>query len=615
MLEIKVNNITIDLPEDISVAITVENPMFTTEKLPLPFSLSFDLPPTPKNLKVFKHINRLGAHKGDSLFQPYSSKIYFQSILIQDGVMNATNAEKSIKVQFTGVDFNENLKKALFVKEFGTANFAGDSTAGYNNTSSYYYSYRQWATARAYNTSNDYIFAPIAVKTNEDEFGYYSAKVRGFADPRDGKMYYSNVINQPYWMIRDMYLNSFNGTNQSFYYPGGTVGYHSLMYPQFRLGYIINQLIGSALTTSPFDSGILRDVLLPTFYLPNVGNWSMYGPWISSDYGAVPAYLKLQDVMPDLDANKFLQMIFNVFCMTLLAEKGKFQIVHNKDILTRTIRHNWSNKLMYQADISSDSGKYYDYGFNDQKSFTDNVSYRTVDTLEEMHEDHFELINHEDVYEKLFYITSTQQYIMKKGYWRRVLINNAESWELIAAYEFKGFEPIKKPDIGDRDKYNARTDITQLYLIPSIYFPDTDLHPNEKKYWIVPKWDPDQGDGNTMLSRNVRSSALSLLLYAGTKQVDGKNYPFLSPYENENLSLNWEGTKGLLNQFHKEFKAWNEKSKVRVNGTFLLSPLELNRLSIIDKVHFQGRNFYIEKLQYTIRRDRIDPVVADLIEV
>ena len=615
MLEIKVNKINIDLPEDISVAITIENPMFTTDKLPLPFSLSFDLPPTPKNLKVFKHINRLGAHKGDSLFQPYSCQIYFQSILIQDGVMNATNSEKSIKVQFTGVDFNENLKKALFVKELGTVNFAGDSTAGYNNSSSYYYSYRQWAIAHSYNSANDYMFAPIAVKTNEDEFGYYSEKVRGYADPRDGVMYYSNVINQPYWMIRDIYLNCFNATNQSFYHPGGLVGYHSLMYPQFRIGYIINQLIGSALISSPFDSGILRDVLLPTFYLPNVGNWSMYGPWISSDYGEVPAYLKLQDVMPDIDANKFLQMILNVFCMTLLAEKGKFQIVYNKDILTRAVKHNWSNKLMYQVDISSDSGKYYDYGFNDRKYFTDNASYKTVATLEAMHDDHFELITHEDVYEQLFYITSTEQYIMKKGFWRKVLTNNVESWELIAAYEFKGFEPIKKPDIGDRDKYNARTDINQLYLIPAIYFPDMDLHPDDKKYWFVPKWDPDQGDGNTILSRNVRSSALSLLLYAGTKQVDGKNYPFLSPYENANLSLNWEGTKGLLNQFHKEFKDWNEKSKVRLNGTFLLSALELNRLSIIDKVHLQGRHFYIEKLQYTIRRDRIDPVVADLIEV
>ena len=614
MLEIVVNNVYVDLPEDISVAITVENPMFTEDKLPLPFSYSFELPPTPKNLKVFKHINRLGAHKGDSLFQSYRCQIYFQSIMIHDGSINCDSAQNFIKVSFKGVDFNENLKKALFTKDLGTANFPGDSSPGYNVSSSYYYSYRQWATAHAYNTANDYIFAPIAVKTKEDEFGYYSEEVRGYADPRDGKMYYSNVINQPYWMIRDMYLNSYNANNQSFYYPGGLEGYHALMYPQFRIGYIINQLIGSALISSPFDLGVLRDVLLPTFYLPKVGNWSMYGPWISSDYGAVPAYLKLQDVMPDIDANKFLQMIFNVFCMTLLAEKGKFQIVQNKDILTRAVKHNWSDKLMYQVDISSDSGKYYDYGFNDRKSFTDNVSYQTVDTLEEMHAEPFGLVNHEDLYEKLFYITSTEQYIMKKGYWRRVLTENVESWELIVAYEFKGFEPVKKPDVGDRDKYNARTDITQLYLVPSIYFPDTELHPDAKKYWIVPKWDPDQGDGNTILSRNVRSSALSLLLYAGTKQVDGKNYPFLSPYENANLSLNWEGTKGLLNQFHKEFKAWNEKSKVRLNGTFLLSALELNKLSIIDKVHFQGRNFYIEKLQYSIRRDRIDPVVADLIE-
>ncbi|WP_282635778.1 hypothetical protein [Sphingobacterium thalpophilum] len=616
MLEIKVNKINIDLPEDISVAITVENPMFTTDKLPLPFSLSFELPPTPKNLKVFRHINRLGAHDGDKLFQAYSCQIYFQSILIHDGVMNATNTQGTIKVSFKGVDFNENLKKALFTKDLGTVDFAGDTTDGYDDTDSYYYSYRQWAAAHAYNTDNDYIFAPIAIKTREDEFGYYSDRIRGFADPRDGHMIYSSIRNEPWWMIRYMYLNCFNATNQSFYYPGGQSGYHSLMFPQFRLGYIVNQLIGSALTLSPFDSGILRDVVLPTFYLPFVGNWSMSGPWISSPYKDTPAFLKLQDVMPDIDANKFLQMIFNVFCLTLVAEKGKFRIVHNRDIIAKPVSSNWSDKLLYQIDISSESGKYYDYGFNDRKAFTDNVGYQTVATLEALRDEGFDLPNHEVVYEQLFYVSGTKQYINKKAYYRRVLVENVESWELVVGYEFKGFEAEPKVDIGDRDKYNARTDINQLYLSPAVYFRDINMHPDSKQYWIVPKWDPEhEPDGDDILPRNVRPSSLSLLLYAGTKQVDDKNYPFLSPYENANMSLNWEGEKGLLNLFHKEFKAWVEKSKVRLSGTFLLSALELNKLSITDKVHFQGRNFYIEKLQYTIRRDRIDPVVADLIEV
>jgi hypothetical protein len=130
-------------------------------------------------------------------------------------------------------------------------------------------------------------------------------------------------------------------------------------------------------------------------------------------------------------------------------------------------------------------------------------------------------------------------------------------------------------------------------------------------------WIPEEGDGYDKSKRNVRSKSISLLLYSGVrKTVDGsKDYPFVSPYKNDNISLKWDGADGLLNKYHLDFKNWIERTKTKATGTFLLSPLDLNKLVITDKIHVQGRNFFIEKMQYVIRKDKIDPVIIDLVEV
>jgi hypothetical protein len=61
-------------------------------------------------------------------------------------------------------------------------------------------------------------------------------------------------------------------------------------------------------------------------------------------------------------------------------------------------------------------------------------------------------------------------------------------------------------------------------------------------------------------------------------------------------------------------KAWTEKDKMKVKGSFLLSPLELKKLDIRDKVFLKGRLFYIQKLNYSLSHMHLSLVDVDLIE-
>lgn len=618
MLEIKVNKINVDLPSDISIAMTVENPMMAEERLPIPYSLAFDLPMTPKNLRIFDYPNRLGSHKGDNKFRSYPCQIYFQGILIQDGTVNLVSCENTIKINFKGVDFNENLDVAMFSKDVGEVQFAGDAVFDFEDSASYFSSYKNWATGLAYNVNPNYIAAPIHVRTTNNEYRYFQDEIRSYYDRITGITYRSSSTNPPILELQRQYLNCFNPSSQNFLFKDSSNSdqAHGIIYPIFRMKYLIDKLIGSNLIESPFETTALRDVLIPTFFLKNLFvTWSNPKPITSSPLGETPAYLKLSDCLPDINANKFLQMILNLFCLTLVAHKGKFIVKENKEVFAQPVKTNWSSKLQGVLNKSKQDAQYYDYGFEDPKYFSEEgTTFTEVATHTEMQDKEFELHGNDDSYSETFLITSTQEIFIKSAYYQYYIIQNVEGYELVIGYDFKGYKkPKAKPESGQRNKFNAKSDIKQLYLSPAVYWNSLNDDPLEKKFWLVPKWDPE--NIQDIDTRNIRPTSLSLLVYAGNRPVGSKTYPFLSPYGNENISLSWEGPDGLIARSHKDFKDWIEKPRLKGSGVFQLTALELNKLSITDKVHVDGRNFFIEKLQYTIRRDRIDPVVADLIEV
>ncbi|WP_313265089.1 hypothetical protein [Sphingobacterium sp.] len=608
MLKIFKQNKRLTLSPNIQIGVVIENPMMVDERLPVPYTLSFEIPDTPENLREFGYPDRFGVHEGKKLFMASESRIDFGPIPIFNGTLSLIEYDKALKLTFKGVDFNESLKKAMFGKDFGEVIFEGSTSLfDWNNPASYYYHYKNWMDGLSYNLHPDYVAAPIHIKTNNSAFKWYYNRT----DSRGNEYSRKTSVDRE---MKAQYLNCFNPTEQSFLFPGST-NYSAPIFPLFRLKYLINKLVGDKLENSPFDATEMRDVLVPTFffkYWNEIETVLLSSPWRED-----PGYLKFEDYMPDFPANTFLKTILNLFCMTLTAHKGNFVITHNKDIFSRPVVHNWSSKLIDNAKPSTIEGQTYDYGFSDPEYYKpdENETIETVATVEAMRDKSFNLSGTDDSYNALFFITETEQYFAKSAYYSYYLVNGNQEFELVIDYEFKGYkEPEAKTEIAEQDKFNAKADIKQLYLQPAIYW--TGLGDTEnKKFWIVPRWDPQTPSDTKKTARQIRPTNLSLLLYAGTKTAGGLTYPFLSPYKNDNISLKWEGSDGLIARYHQDFKTWIEKPRLKVKGFFLLSALDLNSLAITDKVHLNGRNFFIERIEYTIRHDRIDPANVELIEV
>ena len=58
MLQIYTDNRLIDFSDDISVDLVFENPLLTTDRIPATYSLSYDLPLTPRNREIFGNPDR-----------------------------------------------------------------------------------------------------------------------------------------------------------------------------------------------------------------------------------------------------------------------------------------------------------------------------------------------------------------------------------------------------------------------------------------------------------------------------------------------------------------------------------------------------------------------------
>lgn len=82
MIDIVINDQSLDLPANISLNMTYESPMFSDSLGNRAFSFSFDLPLTPRNRNIIKHQNRL-QNRFDKT--SYKAKIYHYSILFQNG--------------------------------------------------------------------------------------------------------------------------------------------------------------------------------------------------------------------------------------------------------------------------------------------------------------------------------------------------------------------------------------------------------------------------------------------------------------------------------------------------------------------------------------------------
>src|SRR5690606_20666735 len=172
MLEIIHNGKSLNLPPDIQIALTIENPLLKEDRIPTPYSLSFELPSTRHNLELFGWPNRIGSYKQSNYVRTIPVDIRFHSITISKGHLKITSYLDSLKVTYSGIDYIEDIKNKLFEIDFGRETFDGSfsEAVDYNSSANFSFWYKQWADSAVNADRDDFGLAPIAILDNAMPF-------------------------------------------------------------------------------------------------------------------------------------------------------------------------------------------------------------------------------------------------------------------------------------------------------------------------------------------------------------------------------------------------------------------------------------------------------------
>src|SRR5690606_6089660 len=368
MLEIIHNGKALNLPPDIQISLTIENPLLKEDRIPTPYSLSFELPATRHNLEQFGWPDRIGSYKQSNYVRTIPIEIRFHSVMISRGHLKLTSYLDSLKVTFSGIDYIDGLRNKLFEIDFGQQEFQGSYSGSidYGNSSNFAYWYKQWADSALGNAREDFVLAPIAILDEAMPFSLFE----------DASYQWRNASSE-FSRFRSVYRHQdsafFNLYNprtsshiikreQSENYKVGVS--HANVFPLFRVGYILKTVLGSVLDNNVFLDGDLRNLVMPTFYYgkwterlesqatDNTFNNRQSPPMVENPRSAWNAgypgrpYIEYKNYMPDIAANDFIKSMLNMFCMSLFPYKGKLQIRSNNDVLNNAVAADWSSKLI-----------------------------------------------------------------------------------------------------------------------------------------------------------------------------------------------------------------------------------------------------------------------------
>lgn len=603
MLEIIVDTkYTLHLPEDIDINFIEENPLFLNDRIPAPYSLSFEVPATPGNLMAFGFPNRVTSK---TVKKVLPVEIRHTGLILGRGDILLLEVTDVLKIQFSGSRSLVNLKARLDkidISEHTYGQFKHDpALLDYESTITELYSQTLFTIAH---TANPFVIAPVR-KVGAEWWG---------REEREGVI---NSIKQ--------YINFFNPATENFYLQGiFQRKFRTPILPYPYVYKIIDAVFGEYLENNPFSEGDLAKLVVVSmnhkFYAiehlmayyysggpdrPFPAFFPLLDNYDENESGNVDIIIRMKYFMQQYFFNSFLKELLKVFCM--VAYPGPvFKIEFTNDVMNRTIQVLWDHKLAGDPVITYEEGKEYVFKYSNVESSDDDepvLSYPNVKAI----------------FDAAFVNTDDEQNIYKdESTGAKFTINRTlkglDSLVILTS-QIKHSPLASTETTTEKQKFEMISEVRPAGMNIHDYW-EKDFHttpPIPRKYWFVPQ-----------VTNNGFEAPPHIMFWGGfinTLENDGHAYPSLMAHHTDhygvkrlNTSLHPEGKDGLIEKFHGKLKEWYAKDKMKVKGLFRLSVFDMYKLDIRDKVSFQGRLFYIQKLSYTLTNTSISLVDADLIE-
>lgn len=608
---IRVGSKYLDLHPDFNVDLVMECPIFIQNRTPFPYTTSFDFPLTIGNKAVFANPTRVNLKTRTWEFG--SAVMGMGALVLFYGTVIVREISGKLSANFQAVDELEDAKKPMNELDLGTYNLGlADKEARTQN-------YPAIPSAR-------YNYQLLYMEANDNEHVFTGGAIRmtGSREKQsfDGTELFVNIL-----FGQNLFFNgwAFIGGNDTYLKESinpldPIIPVHMVMYPQIRLSELFKIVLGLPDIENPFLTGELSKLVLTSHYHPNfrddiIIKWK--GMLVDNNYPGdldppEEITFNLGTFQSTVTAADVLHSAMNMFCMTLFRIQDgpvtRFQIQFNMDLINDEGFQDWDAALGSRLVLSREPAQDYVYSYQEfSEKKPDIDSEFILGTIQEL----LDAPVNADTKEQLYYIQTTGQLILKKQslYWEA----NPE----LSKYSYE----VKNHGLYGSNKkqgFDISVALGPMQMVPSDNMEDLRNTPSELS--LYPLYQP------LYTGSREPNYKPSIMLYQGlTPNGSYGNelveYPYLS-YHNYgptgvkmgDLSLAWEGPDGLIYNFHKQFKEWMEKDRLRAYGEFILTAAMIRGIDLRKKVLVRGKLWWREKITIPISKKKIYPAKVDLVE-
>lgn len=569
---------TLDITPGQEITLTLENPLFADDRMPVAVSTGIEFPLSPTNKVEFRFVDVMMIPPA---VQKIPATIIFEGFELFSGELQFDEfSDGTLKYTFVGADATEAFSGNIH--EIACRDYGGMAMSTFVQNA----------------RKGDYpdIGLPMIVrKANSAKIEYPTAAGEAECSSIDK---YANYLytDTPY------------------------------IIPAIKAAYLLEKIHPRLIFPSQIQDYLDRLAILGT-YKPEAWQNDRYGipyttpsrnnPYIGDGFNAAEA-------LPEMTKAEFIANILKMFCATIFPEKGYYNVRTNSSILQDKTFIDWTQKVSdIYAIVAGEAGGYSLEYANGEQNYD---PAKEEDFGEELAQSIYSASNYEELISKF---RTSDDYVDV----RVTFSGNVYSGKAVKAYLYWSRSPgvmgkpifnktetsiplidivfqanVNKVELseggGDGQSYENSIGFICTPCIPAnvatlIYVEST--HSQVTLRAMAPVVDIPTVGGN-------RPSDVYIGLLIENNFFDQGNYftrpePYIdggSEMANTRYSIAIGGTNGLYAKFHETFAQWQVKKKDSVKADVVLSPADIAQLKLWRKIMLYNRLFLIKTMEITL---------------
>lgn len=569
---------TLDITPGQEITLTLENPLFADDRMPVAVSTGIEFPLSPTNKVEFRFVDVMMIPPA---VQKIPAAIIFEGFELFSGELQFDEfSDQTLKYTFVGADATEAFSGNIH--EIASRDYSGMAMSTFVQNA----------------RKGDYpdIGLPMIVrKANSAKIEYPTAAGEAECSSIDK---YANYLytDTPY------------------------------IIPAIKAAYLLEKIHPKLIFPSQIQDYLDRMAILGT-YKPEAWQNDRYGipyttpswsnPYIGDGFNAAEA-------LPEMTKAEFIANILKMFCATIFPEKGYYDVRTNSSILQDKTFIDWTQKVSdIYAIVAGEAGSYSLEYANGEQNY-DPAKEEEFD--EELAQSIYSASNYEELISKF---RTSDNYVDV----RVTFSGNVYSGKAVKAYLYWSRSPgvMGKPIFNKTETSIPLIDIVFQANVNKIELSegggDGQNYENNIGFICTPCIPANvatfiyTGSTNAQVTLRAMAPVVDIPTVGGNRPSDvyiglliennffdqGNYFTRPEPYidggtemANTRYSIAIGGTNGLYAKFHETFAQWQVKKKDSVKADVVLSPADIAQFKLWRKIMLYNRLFLIKTMEITL---------------